>query len=96
MRYRFDSEQDAAGVPRDCQHMGFSATEMGRLASESAYQLTENKMMDDKMMGVVRHFLTAFGGLFVYMGYTDDATWVMVSGAVATMIGFGWSWMAKA
>jgi len=40
--------------------------------------------------------LTAFGGLFVYMGYTDDATWVMVSGAIATMIGFAWSWMAKA
>ena len=77
--------------------MGFSATEMGRLASEGAYQLTENKMMmDDKAMGVVRHFLTAFGGLFVYMGYTDDATWVMVSGALATMIGFTWSWMAKA
>ena len=92
---RFDSEQDAAGVPRDCQHMGFSATEMGHLASEGAYQLTENKM-DDKMMGVVRHFLTAFGGLFVYMGYTDDATWVMVSGALATMVGFTWSWMAKA
>ena len=52
--------------------------------------------MDEKMMGVFRHFLTAFGGLFVYMGYTDDATWVMVSGAIATMIGFGWSWMAKA
>ena len=52
--------------------------------------------MDDKMMGVVRHFLTAFGGLFVYMGYTDDATWVMVSGALATMLGFAWSWMAKA
>ena len=82
-------------MPRDCQHMGFSATEMGHLASEGAYQLTENKM-DDKMMGVVRHFLTAFGGLFVYMGYTDDATWVMVSGALATMVGFTWSWMAKA
>ena len=96
MRYKFDSQRDVAGVPRDCQHMGFSGLEMGRLASEGMYQLTENKMIDDKMMGVVRHFLTAFGGLFVYMGYTDDATWIMVSGAVATMIGFAWSWMVKA
>jgi hypothetical protein len=94
---KFDSERDAVGVPRDCQHMGFSATEMGRLASEAAYQLTENRMMDDeKFMGVVRHVLTAVGAVFAYTGWTDDATWAMVSGSIATMIGFLWSWMAKA
>jgi hypothetical protein len=52
--------------------------------------------MDDKMMGVVRHMLTALGALFVYAGYTDDATWTMVAGSMATMIGFAWSWMSKA
>ena len=52
-------------------------------------------MLGDKEMGVVRHILTAVGGVFVYMGYTDDATWVMVSGSIATMIGFMWSWMSK-
>ena len=46
-------------------------------------------------MGVVRHVLTAIGAVFVYAGYTDDATWVMVSGALATMVSFAWSWMSK-
>lgn len=76
--------------------MGFSALEMGRLASEGAYQLTERRMMDDKMMGVVRHVLTAVGAWLVYMGYTDDGTWTMVAGAMATMFSFAWSWMSKA
>ena len=52
-------------------------------------------MLGDKEMGVVRHILTAVGGVFVYMGYTDDATWTMVAGSIATMIGFMWSWMSK-
>jgi hypothetical protein len=91
---KFDSERDAAGVPRDCQHMGFSATEMGRLASEGAYQLKENKM-DEKLMGVIRHVLTAVGAMLVYAGYTDDATWVTTMGAIMTMVPFMWSWMSK-
>src|SRR3990167_8822789 len=51
---KFYSEQDAAGVPRDCQHMGFSATEMGRLASEGAYQLANRRLrIMDMMMKVL-------------------------------------------
>lgn len=72
---------------------GLSLAEFEALAREG--QSSMERDMDDKAMGVVRHFLTAFGGLFVYMGYTDDATWVMVSGAIATMIGFAWSWVSK-
>ena len=93
---RFDCERTTAAVPRDCLFMGLALGELSSLVVEGAYHARRNRMIDDKMMGVVRHFLTAFGGLFVYMGYTDDATWVMVSGAIATMIGFTWSWMAKA
>jgi hypothetical protein len=95
MCHKFDSQEDAPGVPRDCLYMGISGLEMGRLASEGAYQLAE-KTMDDKMMGVVRHVLTAVGAVMVYMGLVDDATWMSVSGALATMAAFAWSWMAKA
>jgi hypothetical protein len=71
------------------------AGEYWALVTEACYKKSERKM-DDKQMGVLRHILTAVGAVMVYMGYTDDATWVMVSGSMATMIGFAWSWMAKA
>jgi hypothetical protein len=75
--------------------MGLTGSELlGALATKGATNLTE-RTMDDKMMGVVRHMLTALGALFVYAGYTDDATWTMVAGSMATMIGFAWSWMSK-
>jgi homoserine kinase len=75
--------------------MGLTGSElMGALATEGAIKLMERKM-DDKLMGVIRHVLTAVGAMFVYAGYTDDATWVTVSGSLATLIGFAWSWMAK-
>ena len=77
--------------------MGLSASELrGALAAEGTYQLRRTQMMDEKQMGVVRHVLTAVGAVAVYMGWTDDGTWTMVAGAVATMAGFIWSWMAKA
>jgi hypothetical protein len=85
-----------APLSPEYQHMGLTGSElMGALATEGAIKLMEKKM-DEKMMGVVRHILTAVGALFVYAGYTDDATWSMVAGSMATMIGFAWSWMAKA
>ncbi len=88
-------ERRRAAVPRDLPLDGLSAGEISRLATEGAYQLTEKKMLGDKEMGVVRHILTAIGGVLVYMGYTDDATWTMVAGSMATMVGFMWSWMSK-
>jgi hypothetical protein len=92
---KFRCERRRAAVPHECCLMGLSTGELGRLATEGAYSLKERKM-DEKMMGVVRHILTAVGALFVYAGYTDDATWSMVAGSMATMIGFAWSWMSKA
>ena len=90
-----NSEGRRLGVPRHLPLDGLSAGEIGRLSAEGAYHMTEKKMLGDKEMGVVRHILTAVGGVLVYMGYTDDATWTMVAGSMATMIGFMWSWMSK-
>jgi hypothetical protein len=74
--------------------MGLSEAELSALAREGI-QLKENTM-DEKMMGVVRHVLTAAGAVVVYMGLVDDATWLSVSGSIATLVGFVWSWVAKA
>jgi hypothetical protein len=74
--------------------MGLSEAELSALAREGI-QLKENKM-DDKVKGVVRHVLTAVGAVAAYMGFIDDATWMQISGALMTMLGFAWSWMAKA
>lgn len=93
MPNKFDCERLTVAVPRDLPLDGLSPADLA-LVSEG-FQSKE-KVMDEKLMGVVRHMLTAFGAMFVYVGYTDDATWVMVSGSLATMIGFVWSWMVKA
>jgi hypothetical protein len=72
MNNLLDSQEDAPGVPRDCQHMGFSALDWGRLASESMYQLTEKTNMMTKpwyeskinwvqMLGAGAMFATLFG-----------------------------------
>jgi hypothetical protein len=74
--------------------MGLSEAELSALAREGI-QLKENTM-DEKMMGVVRHVLTAAGAVAVYLGLVDDATWLSVSGSIATLVGFVWSWVAKA
>jgi hypothetical protein len=73
--------------------MGLSEAELSALAREGI-QLKENKM-DDKIKGVVRHVLTAVGAVAVYMGFIDDATWMQVSGAVMTMLGFFFYWLSK-
>jgi hypothetical protein len=86
-------ERPSAAVPRELPLDGLSPADLAELGLGD---FTTERTMDDKMMGVVRHMLTALGALFVYAGYTDDATWTMVAGSMATMIGFAWSWMAKA
>lgn len=73
--------------------MGLSEAELSALAREGL-QLTETNM-DEKLLGVVRHVLTAVGAVVVYLGYTDDATWVTTMGAIMTMVPFVWSWMSK-
>lgn len=52
-------------------------------------------MNQDQILGLVRHLLTALGGLLVAKGYVDDTTMVTVVGALATIIGAGWSVYTK-
>jgi hypothetical protein len=73
--------------------MGLTRAELDALA-EGGIQIKE-ETMDEKMMGVVRHVLTAIGACVVYAGWTDDQTWMTVMGSLMTMIPFMWSWVSK-
>lgn len=51
-------------------------------------------MNKEKIMGIVRHVLTFGGGVAVARGYIDEATMVQVVGAVVTIAGAVWSYIA--
>jgi hypothetical protein len=88
----FDCERPSAAVPRELPLDGLSPADLAKLGLGD---FTTERTMDDKMMGVVRHVLTAVGAVVVYMGWTDDQTWMTVMGSLLTMIPFMWSWMSK-
>jgi hypothetical protein len=88
----FYCERPSAAVPRDLPLDGLSLADLAQLGEGD---FTQERTMDDKMMGVVRHVLTAIGACVVYAGWTDDQTWMTVMGSLMTMIPFMWSWMSK-
>lgn len=96
MPITFDCERRRAAVPRDLPLDGLSLGEIGRLSAEGAYQLTENTMMDEKWMGVVRHVVNTAGAFMMAVGFMDEAMWAQVSGALMVLIPMAWSWKAKA
>jgi hypothetical protein len=73
--------------------MGLTEAELTALASEGAP--IRKQTMSDKTAGMVRHVLTSIGGLMVMAGYTDEMTMATVVGAIMTLAGFVWSYMAK-
>lgn len=50
--------------------------------------------MNPKLMGQLRHALTALGGVAVAYGVMDEETLAQIVGAVVTLVGFIWSWMS--
>ncbi len=53
-------------------------------------------MNQEQVLGIVRHILTAAGGVLVTKGYVDANTLATIVGALATLIGAGWSiWIKK-
>jgi hypothetical protein len=72
---------------------GLSLAELEALAGEGR---SMERNMDEKTAGMVRHVLTSIGGLLVMAGYTDEMTMMTVVGAIMTIAGFAWSYMAKA
>lgn len=48
-------------------------------------------MNPDILLGIVRHILTAVGGILVAHGWTDAAGLNAAVGALMTLAGFAWS-----
>jgi hypothetical protein len=53
------------------------------------------KFTRDRVMGIVRHFLTAAGGIAIAYGYGDDAAVAELVGTLMTFVGVVWSFLAK-
>lgn len=53
------------------------------------------KIMNEKIQGLLRHILTFVGGYLVTSGIIDEAILSEVVGAIITITGFVWSWIGK-
>lgn len=42
-------------------------------------------------LGLIRHLLTAGGGMLAAKGYGDSSTWEAIAGGVVTVVGALWS-----
>lgn len=52
-------------------------------------------MNKDIVLGLVRHVITAGGGLVIGKGYIDASAFDAAVGAIVTLIGIGWSVVDK-
>ena len=52
-------------------------------------------MTTEQILGIVRHILTALGGVLVTKGVVDEGTMTTAVGAIATLVGVVWSFLAK-
>ena len=52
-------------------------------------------MNQEQVLGIVRHILTALGGVLVTKGVVDEGTMTTAVGALATLAGVVWSFIAK-
>lgn len=46
-------------------------------------------------LGLIRHLLTAGGGIFAAKGYGDSGAWETIAGAVVALVGAAWSIIDK-
>ena len=51
-------------------------------------------MNKERILGLIRHVLTFGGGIVVSQGYLDEATATQVIGALVTIAGAVWSFVA--
>jgi hypothetical protein len=55
----------------------------------------QNPPMPDIIAGIIRHLLTAAGGVLVAGGYLTSDQWTTIAGALAIIVGVVWSVIAK-
>lgn len=53
------------------------------------------KLTKDKILGLIRHGLTAVGGAVVMLGFVEEGLVTEIIGGVMTAIGFIWSYVEK-
>ena len=49
----------------------------------------------DLVLAALRHAMTTVGVFVISAGFADADTWTGISGAVITLVGFGWSALRK-
>jgi hypothetical protein len=54
----------------------------------------KNLMNRAKILGLVRHLLTTFGGGLVVSGKLTEVDWNLAVGAIVTIIGVAWSYLS--
>jgi hypothetical protein len=52
-------------------------------------------MTQEQVTGVIRHVLTAVGGILIAKGLLADGQWTELSGAALTLFGVIWSVASK-
>ena len=52
-------------------------------------------MSKEKLLGIIRHSLTFFGGFLMAKGLVDEATLNVIVTGVIALVGVVWSWKVK-
>ena len=52
-------------------------------------------MTQEQFLGVVRHVLTAVGGILIAQGLVQDGMWTELTGAAMALVGGLWSVFSK-
>lgn len=52
-------------------------------------------MTKEQIFGVIRHTMTAVGGILIAKGFIADGAWAELSGAALTLVGVIWSIVDK-
>jgi hypothetical protein len=62
---------------------------------QSIRQKKNRFMTQDQIFGVIRHGISAIGGILIAKGLLDDGSWTELTGAVMALTGVIWSIVSK-
>lgn len=71
--------------------MAIRAVESAERGQRAADGAGSRGMKKDQFLGIVRHIITAAGGIVVTLGIMGDDAVSQISGAVLTLAAMGWS-----
>lgn len=65
---------------------------------DSYFSVAKNKpnfMTQEQIYGVIRHVLSAAGGILIAKGLISDGSWTELTGAAMALVGVIWSIVSK-